>query len=68
MRWLGTLLALVGAIILAVDVDRGDVVVLELTASHGLHVSDGLGLVAILVGVGLLLLASRGTDIQAPSR
>lgn len=53
--------------VLAVDLDRGDVVVLELTASHGLHVSDGLGLVAILAGVGLLLVACRDTGTRSAS-
>lgn len=66
MRWLGTLLALGGAMVLAVDLDRGDVVVLELSASHGLHVSDGLGVVAILAGIALLLIAGRRADPQPP--
>lgn len=55
-RLLGVLLALGGAIVLAVDLDRGDMVVLTVAASHGLHVSDVLGLVAVLAGVVLLLL------------
>jgi hypothetical protein len=64
MRWVGALLALGGAMVLAVDLGRGDVVVLELTASHGLHVSDGLGLVAVLAGIALLLKAGRGAGLQ----
>ncbi|MGL6278014.1 MAG: hypothetical protein ACRC50_00470 [Gaiella sp.] len=65
LRILGTLLALSGALVLAIDLDRGDVVVLELTASHGVHVSDVLGLVAVLAGVGLLLRDAHAARARA---
>lgn len=58
-RWIGTALVLAGALVLAVDLDHGDTVVVDLTASHGVHLSDALGLVAILVGLVLLLVRAR---------
>jgi len=59
MRWVGTTLVALGTMVLAVDLDRGDIVVVSVAASHGLHLSDALGLIAICAGVVLLLLAPR---------
>jgi uncharacterized protein YjeT (DUF2065 family) len=58
-RWTGAALVLAGAVVLAVDLDHGDTVVVDLTASHGVHLSDALGLIVILVGLGLLLVQPR---------
>jgi uncharacterized membrane protein len=59
-RWIGAALVLAGALVLAFDLDRGDAVVVDLSASHGVHVSDGLGLILVLAGLVLLLLRPRG--------
>lgn len=50
-RVLGVVLVAVGCAILVVDVSEFDVVVLSVSKTHGLHLSDLIGGAAVVVGV-----------------
>jgi hypothetical protein len=58
-RLLGAALVAVGCAILVVDVPRLDVVLLEVTHSHGLHFSDFLGTMVVIAGISVLWVAPR---------
>jgi hypothetical protein len=53
-RSLGALLIVVGCVILVVDVTSIDVVVLSVSSSHGIHLSDLIGAAAVLAGIAAL--------------
>ena len=56
-RLLGAALVAVGCAVLVVDVSSFDAVVLSVSKSHGLHLSDLLGGVAVVLGVAVLWIA-----------
>jgi hypothetical protein len=50
-RPLGAVLVVLGCVILIVDVPSIDVVVLSVSHSHGIHLSDLIGGAAIVAGI-----------------
>jgi hypothetical protein len=54
---LGAALVAVGCAVLVVDVSSFDAVVLSVSKSHGLHLSDLLGGAAVVLGVAVLWIA-----------
>ncbi len=59
LRLLGTVLVLVGFALAALDHESWDFVVVTLSTSHGLHVTDFVGSVLLVAGLGLLWHAAR---------
>jgi hypothetical protein len=53
-RPVGALLIVLGCVILVVDVTSIDAVVLSVSSSHGIHVSDFIGGTAVLAGIAVL--------------
>lgn len=56
-RILGAALVAVGCGILVVDISGVDVVVLSVSRTHGVHLSDVVGAVLVVAGVGVLWIA-----------
>jgi drug/metabolite transporter (DMT)-like permease len=53
-RWFGALLIILGCAIMVVEVPAIDEASLPVTPSHGIHLSDFLGGVVVLVGIAVL--------------
>ncbi|HWE81016.1 MAG TPA: hypothetical protein VG265_05170 [Gaiellaceae bacterium] len=62
LRLAGALLVLAGFGVSIQDHDSWDVVVITLSRSHGVHVSDLVGSALLLVGLALLWHAARPGD------
>ena len=57
LRLAGTLFVLVGFALSALDHESWDFVLVSLSTSHGIHVSDIAGSALLLIGLALLWLA-----------
>jgi hypothetical protein len=53
-RPLGALLIVLGCLILVWDVTSLDIVVLSVSSSHGIHVSDLIGAAFVAAGIAVL--------------